>query len=180
MRRKLTAILSALVIISLSATTAFAGRITFTSMTIGSSTSGAFTIAASATSTETVTAEGTGVGLGNTNVEVILTATAEGTATCTNKGGNQAPGRNLVQVTTVSLPASVEVDDNGNFTFDLLTQASPPPPMPSPRLAGCPNANWSVAFVTVTFTSATIKVIDSVTGEILYEKTFPVPFSGRA
>jgi hypothetical protein len=116
----------------------------------------------------TLNAAGRLAGLGNGDVLVTLTATADVSATCTNKGGNQAPGQNPADVTvsgTQAIPAS-EVQ-NGNVSISVTTLA---PPAPTAEAAGCPNGNWSAEIVDLDFQTATITVTQS--GVVVLTQTY--------
>ena len=116
----------------------------------------------------TLSASGALAGLGNKDVTITLTAT--GTAddiTCTNKGGNVAPGQNRPKVTTFgqqSIPIT-EVK-NGNVAFDVETAE----PFVTAKQAGCPNNNWTATVNDVEFTSATITVVQG--GKVVLKETF--------
>jgi len=95
-------------------------------------------------------------GLGNGDVLVTLTAEADVTSTCTNQGGNEAPGQNPAPITVSGSQAIPEsAVKNGTTLFDVKTVA------PATVIAGspdCPNTNWTEKITDLSFTSAVITV----------------------
>lgn len=95
-------------------------------------------------------------GLGNGDVLVTMIATADVTSTCTNQGGNAAPGQNPAPLTVTGSQAIPQAElKNGNTPFNVTTLA---PPAEIPGAPGCPNPNWAESIDDLAFTSAMITV----------------------
>jgi hypothetical protein len=136
--------------IALAASVHFKGRVSFTDNGL------------------TLTAVGALAGLGNGDVVIDMTATANPTATCTNQGGNTAPGQNPAAVTVGGQTAIPDSEiKNGNTPFTVTTNA---PAQPTWDQAGCPSQNWTAAITDLAFTSATIKVYQN--GILVLQQTF--------
>jgi len=116
----------------------------------------------------TLTATGTLAGLGNEDIVVTVEATGSASTMCVSPGGNPAPGQNKVAVTvTGTQTISASEIKNGTVTFRVTT---PEPRQPTGKEAGCPNDNWTATITDVTFTSATVTVVQG--GEVVLKQTF--------
>ena len=101
-------------------------------------------------------ADGALSGLGNGDVLISVEATADAFSTCTNRGGNQAPGQNPADLTVFGAQAIPEEEvKNGTTTFMVETLE---PETPIPGAPGCPNPNWKQTIDDLAFTSAIITV----------------------
>lgn len=107
-------------------------------------------------------------GLGNQDVTITVSATGTISTTCTNPGGNVAPGQNKTpfsERTQVTIPAT-EIK-NGNVSVCLTTQT---PTTPTAAEAGCPNGNWTTTINSVDFSNATVTVVQG--GQTVLVRSF--------
>lgn len=109
-------------------------------------------------------ADGTlaGIGLVEETV-VVIEATGIPVVTCTNAGGNSAPGQNPSNVTTTGEQqiGVAQITKNGSASIDVTT-GLPDGDIPGSQL-GCPNDNWSAEIVGIQFTNATVTVFQNGT-----------------
>jgi uncharacterized membrane protein len=159
MRKQIFSFLSILMVISLLTTTASAGgsvKLSGVSFSLGS-----------------LIANGTLTGLGATDVKVILDASGIPLVTCTNQGGNQAPGQNPPKVSAMGLQSlfgNDPVRKNGKSPFGVETDD--PAPFVNAVEAGCPNNNWTATIDFVFWTNATITVKSLATDAILRTQNY--------
>lgn len=119
----------------------------------------------------TLTTTGKLAGLGNQDLKITVSVTGIATKiTCTNPGGNQAPGQNKPGVTASGTQTITRNEiKNGTVTIRVTTLE---PARLTPKQAGCPNNNWTAAIDDVSFTSATITVVQG--GETVLNKTYAI------
>jgi hypothetical protein len=110
-------------------------------------------------------------GLGNQDVTITIEAEGFANVTCTNPGGNVAPGQNRVPVREfgVATVPSTQIK-NGNLTYCVTTD---PAAAPSAIEAGCPNGNWTTTINNVDFTKATITVEQG--GVVVLQRMIDLP-----
>lgn len=126
-------------------------------------------------STATTVCTGSITGLGNGDVEIDTTVQGFAVYTCTNQGGNAAPGQNRVLVgpsTTPTVIPSGEIK-NGNLTFTTNPNVLSAPSTVSGSAAGCPNNNWTGTNPQLTVTG--ISLVISQAGTTLFTCTASNP-----
>ncbi|MGW7385186.1 hypothetical protein [Streptomyces sp. NPDC054794] len=98
---------------------------------------------------------GKAAGLGNSPTDAFLTAASvEAEYVCVNRGGNVAPGQGT-EFQNVTGPVQHIQPRNGQITFRNVT--IPPPETPSPREV-CPNGNWSVTLLHLTYNHVVLHI----------------------
>src|SRR3954469_15140693 len=108
-------------------------------------------------STASTTCTGSLTGLGNGDVTINTSVSGFAVYTCTNNGGNAAPGQNRVLIgpgTSSTTIPSGEIK-NGNLTFTTDPAVLTAPSTVSGSAAGCPNSNWTGTNPQLTVTSIT-------------------------
>jgi len=133
------------------------------------------TISGTGTTSATTTCSGTLYGVGSQDINATTTVGGFAVYTCSNKGGNTAPGQNQVtagpSTSNTVLPAANAV--NGHLTFTTNVNTLTVPSTISGSAAGCPNGNWTGTTPQVTVTSITLAL--SQGGTTFYNCTVSNP-----
>ena len=106
-------------------------------------------------------------GLGGTTFEITVEAQGTASVECTNPGGNVAPGQDT-SVTVAGTTTPLPTPRNGSFRYSI-TSDDPEPLPPTPT---CPNNQWTPNIVDVTFTTATLTLLED--GAVSDTVTVPV------
>ena len=106
----------------------------------------------------TLTTTGKLAGLGNEDLKITVAVTGIATdITCTNPGGNEAPGQNKPGVTADG-SQTIDADEIKNGSVNIRVTTAEPAQL-TPKQAGCPNNRWTARIDDVRFTRATITVV---------------------
>jgi hypothetical protein len=104
----------------------------------------------------TVECRGKVAGLGGTTFTITVEATGTASVTCTNPGGNVAPGQSFTTtVAGTSGPFPTPRNGQARFTVESVTPTAPP--------GSCPNPMWTATVTDVAFTDATITLREDST-----------------
>jgi hypothetical protein len=95
-------------------------------------------------------------GLGGTTFNITTSATGTASVTCTNPGGNVAPGQSFT-TTVGGATGPTPTPRNGQFRFDV-TSTTPTAPAGS-----CPNPMWTATVTDVDFGDATLNLFEDGT-----------------
>ena len=119
----------------------------------------------------TLTTTGKLAGLGNEDLKITLSITGIATKiTCTNPGGNQAPGQNKPGV-TASGTQTISSDEIKNGSVNIRVTTLEPAQLTA-KQAGCPNNRWTATIDDVSFSTAEITVVQG--GEVVLHETYRV------
>lgn len=152
MKRKIFSVLTALSAAILITSTVFAGAIKLSRVTF---------------SLGSLVANGKITGLGNQDVIVHLDASGFPLVTCTNQGGNQAPGQNPPKVSAGGQQALLGDDPSKTFGKYLFGVETENPTELDAVEYGCPNDNWTASIDFVFWDEATISIKDLDGNELL-------------
>jgi hypothetical protein len=94
-------------------------------------------------------------GLGGTTFEITIEAPGIASVECTNPGGKVAPGQDTA-VTVAGTTDPQPTPRNGSATVTVTTDD----PEPLPPTPTCPNNKWTPDIVDVTFTTATLTLLE--------------------
>jgi hypothetical protein len=95
-------------------------------------------------------------GLGGTTFTITVTAQGTASVTCTNPAGNVAPGQSFT-TTVAGSSGPFPTPRNGQSPYTVTTTAPSAPP------GSCPNPKWTATVTDVTFTTATISLLEDST-----------------
>jgi hypothetical protein len=106
-------------------------------------------------------------GLDGTTFEVLIESAGVATVECLNPAGNRAPGQDTsLQVEGTTGPLATP--HNGQSLFVVTTDS----PAPLPAMPSCPNEPWTAVVTEVSFTTATLTLLDG--GGVVDEVTVAV------
>lgn len=92
-------------------------------------------------------------GLGGTTFTITVSAPGTATVTCTNPGGNIAPGQNF-STTVTGTSGPFATPRNGQSGFTVTSDA------PTAPAGSCPNPGWTATVTDVSFTTATLTLFE--------------------
>jgi hypothetical protein len=90
--------------------------------------------------------------------------------TCTNKGGNAAPGQNPQPASGSSGEVALNSSQKNGRDSVSVTGVLTAPLHIGAKIAGCPGNNWTATLSSLTATSATLIIRQN--GVIIYSATF--------